>query len=140
LCDPRRLDEKETLLKNEEITVFTKENVNTCYLQTATATIRNCDSSEAKLRLIYDDGNQTTFIKDYVAREINLKVIYHHRISIKTFGTTTASPARDYRQVTLKIKRIVSDEVTEISAVEVPEICFDSIKPPAIRLPVITEL
>lgn len=56
-----------------------------------------------------------------------------------TFVTTSAFPARDCRRVTLKIKGIASNEETEITAVEMPDICFDSFQPPAISDPVITD-
>lgn len=92
MCDPtylRRSDKPRTFPinknKNEEVadqttmsnssSLFTNENVNTVYLQTATAIITNCDSNKAKIKLIFDGGSQTTFNKESVSREMNLQVI-----------------------------------------------------------------
>ncbi|XP_031355228.1 uncharacterized protein LOC116179570 [Photinus pyralis] len=110
------------------------------YLQTACAQIiTNSGVPKSFLRMVIDGGSHLTFIKECVSRKHNLPVIGTHKISIMPFGKSERAPARLCRKVSLTLKsEYINDEVT-INAIEVPEICFDSLSAPSLKEPLIHE-
>lgn len=113
--------------------------LNNVYLQTACAQIISNDGVPTKVRMVIDGGSQLTFIKECLSRELNLPVVGTHAISIMSFGKSEKAPARLCKKVSVILKSNYNDELVTINAVEVPEICFDSLVPPSLEDPSIYE-
>lgn len=140
MCDPKYLASQNGSNNDKSSSsLFTSQNANNVYLQTATAYIKNAEIAPTLIRLILDSGSQTTFIKETVSRQMNMEVIGTYNISIMPFGTTEAAPAKQCRRVKFKLQSKYRNETFELTAIEVPEICFDSFSPPSVQEPVLAE-
>nr|CAI5822722.1 unnamed protein product [Callosobruchus analis] len=107
--------------------------ISTVYLQTACAQIITNDvGQKSTIRMVLDGGSQLTFIKECVSRQLNLPIIGSHKISIMAFGNSERTPARVCRKVSLTLKSLHSNELTHITAIEVPHICFDNLDSPTL--------
>ncbi|XP_031349764.1 uncharacterized protein LOC116175670 [Photinus pyralis] len=112
--------------------------VDNIYLKTACAFVLT-NSQETLIRMVIDGGSQLSFIREEVSHKLGLPKIGTHRISIQGFGQSARVPARLCNRVKVKLKSQFNDTVVELCAIEVPQICFDNLKPPSLMNPVIRD-
>lgn len=106
------------------------------YLKTACALIQSPNETLI-VRMIIDGGSQLSFIREDVSRSLDFPVVGRHKISVQCFGQKERAPAILCNRVKISLRSQYSDKVVELCAVEVPEICFDSLSPPSNSNPVI---
>ncbi|XP_071055173.1 uncharacterized protein [Onthophagus taurus] len=132
----RRTDDEDTATNSTSL--LTNGQLNKVYLQTACAQIVTKDDN-ATIRLVLDGGSQLTFIRECISRQLRLKVIGKHKISIQPFGERDRTPAKLCNRVQVNLKCLNTGNITQINAVEVPEICFDTLNPPTLNEPAIRQ-
>lgn len=150
MCDPNYIKTNSSNVQNKvnehsastSTNLFASENVSNIYLQTACARIvlgNSANKNDAALvRLVLDGGSQLTFIKECVSRKLNLPIIGTHKIAVMTFGKNEMAPARLCKRVALTLQGLHGNsEPIRMSAVEVPEICFDSLVAPSQSDPIL---
>lgn len=98
-------------------------------MQTASAFISSPAEyhNEAYVHVILDGESQLTLMKKSVSRKLRLKVIGTHRMSIITFRSKEKGPTRETNRVLVELKGQYGGFGVIISAIEVPEICFDAL-------------
>ncbi|KAG5866658.1 hypothetical protein JTB14_018603 [Gonioctena quinquepunctata] len=118
---------------NSSTSLLTNGRFQNVWLQTACAFISNSDYFRMKdslIRFVIDGGAQLTFIKEDISRKFNLPIIGTHKISINSSGSKKGAPARLCNRVSLNLRSLYNDNIISISAIEIPQICLDTLLTP----------
>ncbi|XP_055910735.1 uncharacterized protein LOC129945101 [Eupeodes corollae] len=108
----------------------------TVFLKTARG-IAVAPDKENKLliRFIIDGGSQHSFVRESLARKLNLVPIGIVNISVIPFGSKGKSPSQKLQKVNLVINSQYNKKHVQIEAVVVPDICVDVLQVPDISCP-----
>ncbi|XP_037930941.1 uncharacterized protein LOC119665768 [Teleopsis dalmanni] len=122
----------ETSTSNSSAALNTMSNVgkNEVYLQTAKAIVSS-DESKCLTRVIMDNGSQGTYVTEYLAKQLQLPVVGIDNTRIISFGQSSHNrKVKQIKRVILKVQSQYSDEIKEIYASVVQNICADVIPVP----------
>ena len=122
LADEIKQDEKIESTENSH-GCHVQSNVSFVMLQTAVVVVKNPkDSKESKIKVLFDNGSQDSYISNRVANFLNLSSECVEKICISTFGNNQPSNQKA-NVVTVQLKSEVEESI-DLKVLSVPFICM----------------
>lgn len=125
LKTPQNTVENIKLCSSTSVVQSVKGGANIVLLQTATAVVRNPSfpKNQGVARALLDGGSQISFVREDLARKLDLPIIGKETLDVYSFGEENPTERKTNRVKLILENRLDPKQTVEIEAVEVPFIC-----------------